>query len=316
MRPFTERPAIVAALLLALAGAGGGCKRPGRAPAIWVSAGEGTACFGMKDGTVRCASERPDHPVLHGHPGGPNTAIPELRGHTGLVLGAAGACSLAPESRALTCTGLTASLCVARTTGGDVQCRGEVLRHPDEACSGATFACAREGDAVSCAGDPGTPLGPAFEGPPRPIPGLAPASQLTCGEGHLCALSPKGEVRCVGANLRGQLGRPASSPPEVAYLPVLRGVAEVRAGRAHTCARFVNGTVACWGALGPAAPEAHVARVYPGLFGVARLAAAGDATYAVTREGGVFGWGTGVVPAHAGQGGQRVAVPTPIFLRP
>ncbi len=237
---------------VALALAGSACKRPRRAHAVWVRAAEGTTCFGVQGGAVRCASERP-HPVLFGHAGSEHERIPELEGHTALVLGRDGACSRAPGQAEPSCVGLATDLLALAP--------GQVL------CRGASYACSLEHGVVRCSGDPGTPLGPAIEGPPHAVLALA-------------------------------------------------GVVEIACGVAHACARLANGTMGCWGDVASQGLGATGLRIQPGLFGVTGIASAGHAAYAVTRDGAVFGWGADVVPSTPGRRGQRLAVPTPIFLRP
>lgn len=78
---------------------------------------------------------------------------------------------------------------------------------------------------------------------------LAGITALTAGDFHTCALHGTGTVSCWGMGSDGQLGNGTSGTN--AALPVaVDGVddaVEVDAGRMHTCALHVDGTVSCWG---------------------------------------------------------------------
>jgi alpha-tubulin suppressor-like RCC1 family protein len=103
------------------------------------------------------------------------------------------------------------------------------------------------GDDVSDMGDalPFVDLGPGVT-----------VQQMDCGWGHCCAVT-SGGLKCWGQNPGGALGTADSaprgdSPGEMgaALLPIDAGgiVVQVSAGARHTCARFADGDVACFGA--------------------------------------------------------------------
>ena len=98
---------------------------------------------------------------------------------------------------------------------------------------------------------------------PTAVGSLAgPASQITAGVDHTCALVSAAltEVECWGDDLRGDLGdgnakEPPVSMPEPVFgfagsLAAGTGVVpeQVGAGNSHTCSFVVSGQLYCWGA--------------------------------------------------------------------
>ena len=83
--------------------------------------------------------------------------------------------------------------------------------------------------------------------------GIDTATAVEAGIFHQCALMQDATVRCWGENDYGQLGNGViSSPPDAPNptpVPVvgLNGVAAVAGGGFHTCARFSDGRLRCWG---------------------------------------------------------------------
>lgn len=84
----------------------------------------------------------------------------------------------------------------------------------------------------------------------------APAIAITAGYQHTCALVAGGAAYCWGNHITGQLG--VSSWPEACgagascsarpvAVPLRAAAVELKAGAHHTCARFADGTVDCWG---------------------------------------------------------------------
>lgn len=92
------------------------------------------------------------------------------------------------------------------------------------------------------------------------VPDAAPNSALllAVASRHACAQLKSGALKCWGENNFGQLGvgdllnRGGSAAEMGPALPAVdlgtaAEIAELSAGEAHTCARFADGTVKCWG---------------------------------------------------------------------
>ncbi len=129
------------------------------------------------------------------------------------------------------------------------------LRNVTELGSGTQHVCARTGDGfVSCWGkNDSAQLGdPAVIAAYRPntarVPMVENVLGVAGGEYHTCALT-QSSVLCWGANFDGQLGDGTGEDRSKAT--VVKGLlsvpVEIAAGGSHTCARFTDGTVACWG---------------------------------------------------------------------
>ena len=96
--------------------------------------------------------------------------------------------------------------------------------------------------------------------PPVRLGAQMTAAAIAAGVSHTCALSESGFIKCWGNNRFGQLGQGdiedrGDEPGELAgNLPVVSlgsvnvGAVQITAGTNHSCARFENGGVKCWGA--------------------------------------------------------------------
>ncbi len=149
----------------------------------------------------------------------------------------------------------------------------------------------------------------------RVVPGVAGATAIAAGGGHVCALVTGGQVECWGEDDAGQLGPMSAStcgqsnaagyplrPCSVTSLDVgVSGAVEIAAGGASTCARLGDGRVRCWGddtygQLGAGAPggggkSAPTPTKVSGLDGVVQLALGGRHACARRIDGSVWCWG-------------------------
>jgi alpha-tubulin suppressor-like RCC1 family protein len=84
------------------------------------------------------------------------------------------------------------------------------------------------------------------------VPGSSGLRNVTCGEGHSCALDDAGAAYCWGDNGHGQLGSGLSGFQSPVPVPVAGGhtFASISAGVFHTCAVTTAGVGYCWGGLG------------------------------------------------------------------
>ena len=140
--------------------------------------------------------------------------------------------------------------------------------------------------------------------PMTPVQLGGPATGLTVGFTHACAVLLGAAVRCWGADGSGQLGDggpiPGAGSPIPASLVALGQQAlAVTAGNAHTCALLADASVRCWGAdlngqLGDGSPDdgSSTPSTPVALGGPAvAVSAGGTSTCALLADGTVRCWG-------------------------
>ena len=200
------------------------------------------------------------------------------------------------------CDGPCAACTAARRgAGADGEC-GPVAAglDPDDECPGATTcdtggACSLLNAGSACTLGDECAGGRCADGVCRCV------AQITAGSAHTCALEADGTAWCWGQNGLGQAGAGAAGAvqAEPAHVGALGdGVAEVKAGITHTCARKLDGTVWCWGgaSLGQTGSGvASAAQLEPTQVPLGEeaveLAAGSGHTCARTAGGAVHCWG-------------------------
>lgn len=129
--------------------------------------------------------------------------------------------------------------------------------------SSGHFVCAvRANGAVVCWGDnsvgqlgiPAPDAGGTIASSAKPVvvPGIPPATHVSAGYQHACAVVTGGEVWCWGNGAKGQTGiggGPTTGPVQIlgsGFTP-LTNIVATSAGGAFTCALAQGGGVLCWG---------------------------------------------------------------------
>jgi alpha-tubulin suppressor-like RCC1 family protein len=157
----------------------------------------------------------------------------------------------------------------------------------------------------------------SFSTTPQLVSGITDAVGIGVGGAFACALRNLGSVSCWGSNLSGQLGDGTTTnrgtPVEVTGLD---GATVLSAGNFSACAVRGSGRVLCWGSntqgqLGVPSTtvQSPVPVEVPGLSQVTKVSVGGEFACALTTDGTVRCWGSGVL----GQLGDGTAAsgPTP-----
>ena len=148
------------------------------------------------------------------------------------------------------------------------------------------------------------------------ILGLSHVTSLSHHGRHTCVRLSDGSARCWGQNDRGQVGQPASDSAKVTVIGGLGlgQVVDVAAGRSHSCALVVGGTVYCWGGndvgqLGFDGPDTEIPTKIT-LPGTARQLALGDDhTCALLIDGSLRCWGDNLAGQLGNQSNQPQSEP-------
>jgi alpha-tubulin suppressor-like RCC1 family protein len=193
--------------------------------AVSVTAGGGSTCALMANGTVKCWGYNYDGQLGDGS--NTDSLIPiAVRGIDG-----------ASSSNTAVTVHITASVACALMADGTVKCWGRnnfgQLGNNSRAASNVP---------VAVTGITGSSA-------------ASTAVSVSAGGYHSCALMANGAVQCWGSNLHGQLGDNVTVgdsliPVLVSGIDGLDGSApavSVSAGTFHTCAVMVDRTVTCWG---------------------------------------------------------------------
>jgi alpha-tubulin suppressor-like RCC1 family protein len=131
---------------------------------------------------------------------------------------------------------------------------------------------------------------------------LGEVSQISLSN-HSCVLTNQREVQCWGPNSNGEIGRGAETAGGLfpQRVTLANQITQISAGASHTCALKINGTVLCWGYMGPGNSE-PLPRQVEGLSDVVQLSSGMDYSCAVTSVGQVKCWGSnahGTLGIHA-----------------
>jgi alpha-tubulin suppressor-like RCC1 family protein len=158
---------------------------------------------------------------------------------------------------------------------------------------------------------------------PAPVPGLSGIRAIAAGESHNLALAPDGTVWAWGDNTFGQLGvgtsstTPVTSPVQVMNL---NGVVALAAGKAHSVALRLDGSVWSWGAngssqLGNLSPLTLIAHpvTAQNVASIVAVAASAATTFALRSDGTVMAWGYNAF-SNCGLGNTNTTSPIPTMI--
>ena len=151
-------------------------------------------------------------------------------------------------------------------------------------------------------------------------------SSVSTGQGHTCAVTTAGGLKCWGRDAYGQLGNDATladKPTPADVLGLTSGVARVSAGTSHTCAVTTAGGLKCWGydSYGQLGNDTALTQkptpvdVLGLTSGVASVSAGGAHTCAMPTTGGLKCWGDDT-SGQLGDSTTRSSTPTPVNVAP
>ena len=290
--------------------------------AVAVSIGVSAACALTASGSVLCWGCNQNGVLANDSLVSSAVPVPiaGLTGHpTSVAVGANSACAV--------------------TTGGEVECWGDMAAASDGGSSALVVAVSGFAGGVTAVsvGD-GTACGLTTSGQvacwgvqlgghaaiatPSAVAGLpGRVTSVSVGFDSACAVTAQGAVFCWGANDFGQLGNgstEASTTP-VPVTGLASGVTAVSVGQQSACAIAAGGQVECWGAImqGVVSPTASVPVPVAGLTSGVTSVSIGTQSACAVRAGSVESWGhdtqDGIVPTYPpavvpGLGGGAVSV--------
>ena len=134
---------------------------------------------------------------------------------------------------------------------------------------------------------------------PKPLAVVMPfaVDRVVAGAGrNLCALSPSGQVACIGMNADGQLASENKEIEKPLYIPLPASAVQLSLGLGHACAILKTGGVACWGSntagqLGYEGPSTIEPTVVEGITTTVSIATGGRHTCVALEDGSVDCWG-------------------------
>lgn len=150
---------------------------------------------------------------------------------------------------------------------------------------------------------------------------LTDATQVSAGGAHSCAVRRTGQVACWGSNRSGQLGDGTTDRRLIPVnVPGITDAVQVSAANNHTCAVRRTGHVSCWGdnfagKLGDGTDDSLVPSPVEvlELDDTVQVAAGGDFTCALRRDGTVRCWGSDVGGTLGNGGGLDTPLPAPVL---
>jgi len=304
MRKILFGIALAGAVLLAAC-----TPEPSPTAAVSIDAGETHTCAALQDGTVRCWGTG-QWGVL-GNNSTQASLVPvtpiDLSNARGVSAGGNVSCVLQPTSGG-SCWGYNGhNQLFSNTTYWP---RPRDLSGPitSQLSVGHSHTCALFPDhSVTCWGDntegqlgSGSVGGTAL--PPHYPQGLGPASSISAGYYHSCAVETQGTVKCWGDNSEGALGNGSTSTtvgvPTAQLVVGLQSVLTVSAGNQLTCAIVQGGAVKCWGSNGSgrlgngSTVSSSVPVAVSGLTNAIAIAAGASHACAVRSDGTVWCWGS------------------------
>ncbi len=220
-----------------LAGAGSAASTVALGAATQVATGDLHTCVILVGGGVRCWGQGASGQL------GSRDRDNRLDGYADPRTGT-DAASTVPLGEAATQLSAGGGFTCAVVTSGAVRCWGDGL-------FGRTGARGTDNRLDGLAD------GPNDEATTVPLPG--PASAVSAGDQHACALLTSGAVHCWGLGANGRLGSgrqddrldgvvdAESGTDDVSTVPLGGPATAITAGGGHTCALLTTGDVRCWG---------------------------------------------------------------------